>query len=75
VFHHFFNNYLFISVFLLTFVVQMCMVEFGGQVVDTARLSFVHNVFCLIVGAGELIWGIFVKVIPIGLFSKCSLSD
>lgn len=46
----------------------MIMVEIGGKVVKTAPLELYQNGICLIFGAGELFWGIFIKFLPVRFF-------
>jgi len=62
------RNWLFIGVALSTFVVQMAMVEVGGKVTKTYPLEMYRNGYCLIFGAGELLWGVFIKFFPIRFF-------
>lgn len=58
------DNWLFIAVAASTFVIQMAMVEVGGRITKTWPLSMEQNGLCLIIGSGELIWGVLIKVIP-----------
>lgn len=75
VFKGFFNNCLFIFVTLLTFVVQMTMVEIGGRAIKTWPLSQNDNFLCACVGAGELIWGLILKFIPKQYFQCITMGD
>lgn len=75
VFKGFFNNCLFIFVTLLTFVVQMTMVEIGGRAIKTWPLNTQQNIICACVGAGELIWGLIIKFIPLQFFQCVSMDD
>jgi hypothetical protein len=62
------RNWLFVAVALSTFGVQMAMVEVGGRVTKTYPLEMRRNAICLIFGAGELFWGVFIKLIPTRFF-------
>merc|ERR1712166_894798 len=62
------RNWLFLAVTILTFVVQMVLVEIGGYAVKTAPLEMYQNGICLVFGAGELFWGIFIKFLPVRFF-------
>jgi Ca2+ transporting ATPase len=59
---------LFVAVALSTFVIQMTMVEVGGRPVKTYPLEMWRNGICLIFGAGELFWGVLVKLLPTKYF-------
>ena len=75
VFEGFFNNFLFIFVTILTFVVQMVMVEIGGKAIKTYPLNTDQNIICLIFGSIELIWGLIIKFIPVKYFQCVSMGD
>lgn len=75
VFKGFFNNCLFIFVTILTFVVQMAMVEVGGKAIKTWPLDWSQNQICLIFGSIELIWGLLIKFIPTSAFACISMDD
>lgn len=61
IFKNFFNNYLFIFIFLLTFAIQMLLVTFGGKPIQAACLTLKQNLLCVAIGSGELLWGLFLK--------------
>ena len=76
VFKDFFNNYLFIFIFLLTFIIQMLLVNFGGKPVQAARLTITQNLLCMLIGAGELPWGLFLKyAVPLKWFHRLNVKD
>lgn len=75
VFAGFFNNFLFIFVVLFTIGVQVALVEVGGKVVKTHALNANQNYICLAFGAGELIWGVIIKYIPLKFFQCISLDE
>ena len=68
VFKGMFDNYLFVCVMIFTFVMQMILVEFGGRAVKTFPLSIGQNIFCIILGLGELIWHPVIKLFPMKYF-------
>jgi len=60
---------------LLTFGVQMLLVEVGGEVMKVHELTMAQNGWCLLIGAGELIWGLFLKFIPPKYFECVQIGD
>lgn len=60
---------------ILTFVVQMTMVEIGGKAIKTWPLNTDQNIICLIFGSIELIWGLLIKFIPTRFFTCVSMDD
>ena len=48
---------------IVTFVVQILIVQYGGIAVRALPLSWAEQGFCFAVGFGGLIWGFLVKVI------------
>lgn len=75
VFKGFFNNFLFLFVTVLTFVVQMAMVEVGGKAIKTWPLNTDQNKICLAFGSVELVWGLLIKFLPTKLFTCISMDD
>jgi len=69
------RNWLFIAVALSTFVIQMAMVEVGGKITKTYPLEMWRNGYCMIFGAGELIWGVFIKFLPLRFFQCISFEE
>ena len=39
----------------------MTIVEIGGLFTKTSALNMKQNIACMILGAGELLWGVFIK--------------
>jgi Ca2+ transporting ATPase len=70
VFAGFFNNPLFIVITLLTIVVQMVLVEYGGSPVSCVKLSTNDNIKCLSLSASMLVIGVLVKFIPDSIFER-----
>jgi hypothetical protein len=63
VFSNFFNNFRFLAIFIGIFLIQMAIVEYGGQVVRSATLNTNQNLICIGIGAFSLIWGVIIKII------------
>lgn len=69
------NNMLFVWITIITFVIQMFMVEFGGKVVKAFPLSWKENLLCLFLGALELLVGFGLKFTPLALWQCISLDQ
>jgi len=73
VFANFFNNPLFIIILVVTLVVQLACVEYGGQSLRTVPLSRNEHLLCLGLGAlPVLIAPIFKLTIPSAIFKPLS---
>jgi hypothetical protein len=46
----------------------MAMVEVGGKITKTQPLTKEQNGICALIGSGELLWGLFLKCLPLGWF-------
>lgn len=75
VFEGFFGNIMFISITILTFAVQMTMVEIGGKAIKTWPLDTNRNLIALAFGSFELIWGLVIKQIPEKHFVWVNMND
>lgn len=75
VFAGLFANVPFLLVMVVTIGVQVLMIAFGGRMVKCWPLNFSQNLLCILIGAGELPWGLLVKFIPLGIVPKISLED
>jgi len=75
VFDGMFRNPLFVQITILTVVIQMLMVEFGGKIVKSKALNTNQNLFCIILGALELVVGLVVKFLPLKWFQCVSLDE
>jgi len=53
----------------------MVLVEIGGRIVKTYPLNLTQNGICLAVGSGELIWGLFLKFLPLSLFQCINFDE
>jgi Ca2+ transporting ATPase len=69
------SNIPFIGIMIVTILVQLLMVEFGGRMVKCWPMNQMQNIICIVIGAGELIWGFLVKVVPTKFFMNLSLED
>jgi Ca2+ transporting ATPase len=68
IFKGIFNNMLFVWITILTFIIQMAMVQYGGHFVKAYPLNTNQNMVCLVVGALELLVGLLIKFLPLRLF-------
>lgn len=59
---------LFIYITIITIIIQLAMVEYGGAVVKSYPLNTNQNIICLFIGALELIVGVAIKFLPLSLF-------
>lgn len=75
VFKGIFNNMLFVWITILTFLIQMAMVEMGGKVVKAFPLSWKENLLCFFIGAVELIVGFAIKFTPLALWQCVSIDQ
>lgn len=70
------KNPMFLAIVFVTIIVQLIMVEFGGRMVKCWPLTRSQNLLCILIGLGELPWGIIIKFIPHKVFFfKLSLED
>ena len=53
----------------------MAMVEVGGEVMKVHELTLMQNLYCFLIGAGELIWGLLLKFVPPSYFECISIGD
>ena len=73
VFSNFFNNPLFIIILIVTIIVQISCVEFGGQSLRTVPLTMDEHLTCLGLGALPiLIAPIFKLTVPSSIFIPLS---
>jgi Ca2+ transporting ATPase len=69
VFEGFFNNTLFIFIEVLTIVVQIVLVEIGGEAVKTSHLTYQQHGICIGIGAFSIVVGFMIKLLPKRIFS------
>lgn len=69
------TNWIFIAIIAITAVVQALIVEFGGDVFKTEPLSLVNWGYSIAIGAGSLIVGAVLRLIPIPDMWCCAIKD
>ena len=75
VFQGFFKNYLFLFILILTIVVQIFIVQFGGKFAQTSPLTLNQNLICILIGAFSLVVGFSIKFIPGKIFGKIKIFE
>lgn len=65
VFANFFNNWLFIAIWLVTIGVQILIVEIGGIAFECEPLNWQDTLICAAIGAGSLPWNLVIKIVPV----------
>jgi len=76
VFAGFFNNCIFIIILIITVVVQIAMVQYGGQPLRCMPLTTNEHLFCAGLGFFSLIWGVFVKaLLPATWFNFLAIKE
>lgn len=65
------RNMLFIIIWIVTFLLQALIVQFGSYAFSTAALEADHWGWCLFFGVGELVWGQIVNTVPNSIIPKC----
>ncbi|XP_062348073.1 plasma membrane calcium-transporting ATPase 1 isoform X16 [Cinclus cinclus] len=64
VFEGIFNNAIFCSIVLGTFVVQIIIVQFGGKPFSCSELTIEQWLWSIFLGMGTLLWGQLISTIP-----------
>ena len=59
------GNWLYILIQSIIFGGQIILVTFGGRAVRTHALSLKQHIDCLLISSMTLVWGFFVKLLPI----------
>ena len=73
VFENFFNNPLFIFILIITIVIQISCVEFGGQSLRTVPLTQREHLICLGLGSLPIFLApVFKLTVPSSLFNALS---
>lgn len=76
VFKNFFNNWIFLTIIVFTFVVQVILVQFGGIAVRCYPISWAEQGFCFGVAAFGLIWGLLIKLlVPDKYFHEVKIDE
>lgn len=70
------SNPMFMGIVILTFVIQLLMVNFGGPAVRCVPLNQWQNLYCGVIGFCALLWGLLIKLIlPSGWFAWMTFDD
>lgn len=64
------RNFLFGIIWLVTFAVQVLIIQYGGVFLSCKPLDLVHWAWCLFFGLGGLVWGQVVTSIPNSVIPK-----
>ena len=75
VFADFFNNWMFLAIFIFTFAIQMVIVEFGGRYMRAYPLSMKDNGICAAIASFTLVWGLILKFVPARWFTWIRLEE
>ena len=76
VFHGFFNNFLFLGIVIGTIIVQILLVQYGGQPVRTVPLTWKQHMLCIVIGMFSLIQGVIIKIcLPVEWFTGLSMKE
>lgn len=76
VFKGFFNNFMFLFIIIITIVVQIVLVQYGGQPTRTSPLSWEQHVMCIVIGMFSIVQGFIVKaLIPVSWFNKLHMKE
>jgi len=67
VFEGIFTNPIFVSIIVITIVVQVLIVEFGGIAVKTVPLSWDEWLYCVLIGYMTLPFGFLLRLLPVPL--------
>ena len=70
VFTGIFGNWLYLLIQTIIVVGQIILVTFGGRAVRTHALSVSQHCMCIGIAACTLVWGFFVKLLPIDVSEK-----
>jgi len=66
VFRGFFSNPIYYVIWILTFISQIIIIQWGGQAFSTAQLNVEQWIWCILFGVGTLVWQQVITTIPIG---------
>uniref|UniRef100_A0AC35U6U0 Calcium-transporting ATPase n=1 Tax=Rhabditophanes sp. KR3021 TaxID=114890 RepID=A0AC35U6U0_9BILA len=70
VFKGIFTNPIFCTIWVVTFISQIFIIQFGGFWFNTAALSPFHWAICLGLGLSEIVWGQVIATIPSTILPK-----
>ena len=69
------GNWLYLLIQTIILVGQVILVTFGGRDVRTHALSVTQHCHCLLIASMTLVWGFFVKLLPIDVSEKVEDDD
>ena len=69
------GNWLYLLIQTIILVGQVILVTFGGRAVRTHALSVTQHCHCLLIASMTLVWGFFVKLLPIHVSEKVEDDD
>ena len=69
------GNWLYLLIQTIILVGQVILVTFGGRAVRTHALSVTQHCHCLLIASMTLVWGLFVKLLPIDVSEKVDEDD
>jgi len=70
VFSGIFTNPIYYVIWIVTFLSQIIIIQFGGQAFSTSQLNLEQWVWCILFGVGTLVWQQVITSIPIGSLGK-----
>ncbi|XP_059099643.1 plasma membrane calcium-transporting ATPase 2-like isoform X2 [Tigriopus californicus] len=59
-----FSNPIYYSIWIITFISQIVIIQFGGYAFSTAPLSLEQWMWCIFLGMGTLVWQQIITTIP-----------
>jgi len=69
------TNWIFIGVMAITVLIQALIIEFGGEVFHTKPLTLVYWGYSIAIGAGSIIVGAILRLIPVPEMWCCAIRD
>lgn len=75
IFAQFFNNWLFIAITILTFAIQVVIVQYGDRYMRAVPLTVDQNLYCAAIGAFCIPYGLLLKFVPASWFSWIRLEE
>ena len=69
------GNWLYLLIQTIILVGQVILVTFGGRAVRTHALSVTQHCHCLLIASMTIVWGFFVKLLPIDVSEKVEDDD
>jgi|Transcript_33357 magnesium-transporting ATPase (P-type) len=75
VFTKFCNNWMFIFITILTFAIQVLIVQYAGRYMSVVPLTVEQNLWCAAIGASCMIYSIFTKLVPARWFAWIRLEE